>query len=251
MGKSGVSSNDQHSETSLKSTQFQDDHVAGTYSGILRAGIFGVSDGLVSNLALVMGVAGGTSDAGTIVLAGAAGLLAGGFSMAAGEYISMRIQREALERELRLEREHIINYPDEEEASLVEMLEANGLDRTDAERIAEQVHKNVEPAIDFHARFELGIHPTNMGSPSGAAASSFVAFVIGALVPVLPWLFNPKAMVLSIVLSAVALILVGAGATKLTGLHPVKGALRQLFFGAAAATVTFAIGSIIGNILGG
>lgn len=238
-------------DASVDPMLFQDEHVMGTSTGVLRASIFGVSDGLVSNLALVMGVAGGSGDAGTIVLAGTAGLLAGGFSMAAGEYISMRIQREVFERELRLEREHIINYPEEEEASLVQMLEENGLEPSDALRIAQQVHKQVDPAVDFHARFELGIHPTNMGSPAGAAVSSFFAFVLGALIPVLPWLFTSDALAVSMVLSAVALMVVGAGATKVTGLNPVKGGLRQLAFGAAAAAVTFAIGSLIGGSFAG
>ncbi|MCP4004824.1 MAG: hypothetical protein GY725_11560 [bacterium] len=243
--KSGQQAPDEEHDVEPQPAEFQDNHLEDTSSGILRAGIFGASDGLVSNLALVMGVAGGTSDPEAVILAGTAGLLAGGFSMAAGEYVSMRTQREVLERELRLEREHILNHPEEEEAHLVELLQQNGLSEEDALRVAAQVHANIDPAVDFHARFELGIHPTTMGSPVGAALSSFLAFVIGALVPLLPWFFLSEAVVVSMGLSAVALLLVGGGVTKVTGLSPVKGALRQLAFGVAAAGVTYWIGRLI------
>jgi VIT1/CCC1 family predicted Fe2+/Mn2+ transporter len=221
-------------------------HAEDPQSGILRASVFGVSDGLVSNLALVMGVAGGTQDPSLIVLAGVAGLLAGAFSMAAGEYVSMQTQRERLQRELALEREHIERYPAEEQAHLAQLLAQNGLDPEDARRVAAQVHRRVGPAVDFHAVFELGIHPSSLGRPSDAALSSFLSFCVGAAVPLLPWFLTRDALVATMVASALALAVVGALATRLTGRSPWYGALRQLAVGALSAGVTYSIGRAIG-----
>jgi len=226
---------------------FQDDHVEDKGSGVLRASVFGASDGLVSNAALVMGVAGGTSDPDTVVLAGTAGLLAGAFSMAAGEYVSMRTQREVLERELRLEREHIVAFPKEEEAHLARMLADEGLEPHEAQRMSAKIHEKLEAALDFHARFELGINPHDLGAPTMAALSSFTSFVLGALVPLVPWLVTVDALAYSVALSALSLLGVGAAVTRLTHRSPIWGALRQFSFGAAAATVTYAIGSLIGG----
>jgi len=225
------------------------DHLQNTGSGVIRASIFGVSDGLVSNLALVMGVAGGTSSGDAVILAGSAGLLAGAFSMAVGEYVSMQTQREVMERELQLEREHILLYPDEEEAHLQDLLRRAGLDPNDARRMAQKIHERIDPAVDFHALLELGIVPGQLGSPIAAALFSFLSFVVGAVIPLLPWLFASRALVWSLVVSAAALLVVGGVATIVTHRHFVVGALRQLFFGAAAAAVTFAIGHMIGTHL--
>lgn len=223
------------------------DHLPNTGSGIIRASIFGVSDGLVSNLALVMGVAGGTANSQTVILAGSAGLLAGAFSMAVGEYVSMQTQREVMERELRLEREHILLYPKEEEAHLEELLGQAGIEASEAHRMARKIHEQIDPAVDFHALLELGIVPRQLGSPVRAAFSSFVAFVLGALIPLLPWFFSEQAFVASLVVSALALLAVGGVATTVTHRHWLAGALRQLFFGTTAAAVTFAIGRWIGT----
>jgi VIT1/CCC1 family predicted Fe2+/Mn2+ transporter len=212
---------------------FENDHADDKSSGVLRAGVFGASDGLVSNTALVMGVAGGTTDTQTIVLAGTAGLLAGAFSMAAGEYVSMRAQREVLERELKLEREHIESHPEEEAASLAHMLADAGLEFADAERMAEKIHENLDPATEFHARFELGIDPSDLGAPTQSAVASFLAFVLGAAVPLIPWIVVENALWPSVWLSALALLCVGAAVTRATRRNPVFGALRQLAFGAA------------------
>lgn len=225
---------------------YENEHAGDPQSGILRASIFGVSDGLVSNLALVMGVAGGSADPGMVVLAGVAGLLAGAFSMGAGEYISMQTQREMLERELAVEREHIENYPQEEEAHLAELLAQNGLERDDARRVAAQVHRRVGRAVDFHAVFELGIHPNSLGAPRGASFWSFVSFSLGAIVPLLPWLLTPHALVPTIVLSGVALLAVGALATRFTHQNAWYGATRQLGVGALSAAVTYGVGLVIG-----
>ena len=212
---------------------------------MLRASVFGASDGLVSNLALVTGVAGGTGDPGVVVVAGVAGLLAGAFSMAAGEYISMKTQRELLERELALEREHILKYPAEEEAHLAELLAANGIDSDDARRIASQIHRSIDPAVEFHALFELGFHPKFLGEPRSAAGWSFASFGVGAFVPVLPWLVSENPLVPSLALSAVALLGVGALATRLTHRKAWYGAARQLLIGGMAAAVTFAVGLLL------
>lgn len=223
-----------------------DEHGSAQDGGLLRASVFGVSDGLVSNLGLVMGVAGGFAEPGTVVLAGVAGLLAGAFSMAVGEYVSMQTQRELAERELHRERVHLRRYPEEEESHLAGMLHDAGLETGQAKQMAATIHREHEHALRFHAVLELGINPSELGSPRLAAGSSFVAFVAGAAVPLLPWIFVDDALLPSMGLSSVALLGVGAAATLATGYSPWKGALRQLGFGWLAAAVTYAIGSWIG-----
>jgi VIT1/CCC1 family predicted Fe2+/Mn2+ transporter len=225
------------------------EHLDDTNSGTLRASVFGVSDGLVSNLALVMGVAGGAAEASTVVLAGTAGLLAGAFSMAAGEYISMQTQRETMERELRVEREHILKFPEEEQAHLSNLLAEGGLEREAAEALAARIHADIDLSVDFHALHELGIVPTQLGSPGAAAIASFVSFVIGAAVPLIPWLILADALVASMLASALALVIVGAALTRVTERHPVIGGARQLLFGAGAAGVTYLIGSALGSAM--
>ena len=225
---------------------FEAEHAEDPQSGILRASVFGVSDGLVSNLALVMGVHGGNGDPEVILLAGIAGLLAGAFSMGAGEYISMRTQREVLERELALEREHILRYPAEEEAHLAELLAENGLDEAEAVRLAAQIHRRVEPAVGFHALFELGIHPKSLGAPPAAALWSFVSFAGGASLPLLPWIFTDQGLVPSLLLSAIGLLAVGAAVTRLTTRPAWYGATRQLLVGAVSAAITYAVGTLVG-----
>jgi VIT1/CCC1 family predicted Fe2+/Mn2+ transporter len=193
-----------------------------------------------------MGVAGGSGDPSVIVLAGTAGLLAGAFSMSAGEYVSMQTQREMLEHELAVEREHIQRYPEEEQAHLALLLAENGLDAEDARRVAAQVHRRLDPAVDFHALFELGIHPRSLGSPRAAALWSFLSFAVGASVPLLPWLLTPDALVPTLVVSALALLGVGGAATRLTHQKPWYGAGRQLGIGALSAAVTFVVGTLVG-----
>ena len=226
----------------------ENEHAQDPQSGILRASIFGVSDGLVSNLALVMGVAGGSGDPAVVVLAGVAGLLAGAFSMGAGEYISMQTQREMLEHELAVEREHIRKYPEEEQAHLAQLLAENGLEPEDARRVAAQVHRQLDPAVDFHAVFELGIHPGSLGAPRAAALWSFSSFVVGASVPLAPWLLTADAFLPTLVVSALALVGVGGAATRLTHQKLWYGAGRQLVVGALSAAVTFAVGTLVGVV---
>ena len=223
-------------------------HRAGR-SGTLRAVIFGVSDGLVSNLALVMGVAGASKGEGNFVLlAGIAGLLAGAFSMAAGEYISMQSQRELFERQIALEKAELEAMPEEEQAELASLYRAKGFSESEANLIAERMFRDPEHALDTLVREELGLDPDELGSALGAAGGSFVAFGIGAAIPVLPYLLaaGQWAFMLSIGLSLAGLFAVGAGVSLLTGRGLLFSGGRQVLIGAAAAVVTYLVGLVIG-----
>ena len=218
-------------------------------SGTLRATIFGVSDGLVSNLSLVMGVAGAAeSNESFILLAGLAGLLAGAFSMAAGEYISMQSQRELFERQIALERAELEAAPEEEEAELAGIYRAKGFTEAEAARIAHRLVADPDTALDTLVREELGLDPDQLGSPWGAAIGSFLAFAVGALVPVLPYIIGEGALAfqLSLGLSLLALFAVGAGVSLLTGRGILFGGARQALIGLAAAAVTYGVGRVIG-----
>ena len=218
----------------------------------LRAAVFGANDGLVSNLSLVMGVAGAVSDNSLIVLAGIAGLLAGAFSMAAGEYISMQSQRELFERQIAIEREEMRVMPEEELAELAAIYRAKGLPAADAQRVAENLMKDPAKALDTKVREELGLDPDELGSPFGAAWSSFVAFAMGAVVPLLPFLLGNglPALVAALGLSFAALFTVGALVSLVTGRGMIFSGLRQVAIGAIAAAVTYAVGTLIGANLG-
>jgi VIT1/CCC1 family predicted Fe2+/Mn2+ transporter len=230
-------------------------HRAGR-SGTLRAVIFGVSDGLVSNLALVMGVAGAGAAVGEgrfVLLAGIAGLLAGAFSMAAGEYISMQSQRELFERQIALERAELEAMPDEEEAELAAVYRAKGFTPEEARTIAKRMFVDPEHALDTLVREELGLDPAELGSAWGAAFGSFVAFALGAIVPVVPYLFGSGAAAfwVAITASLAALFLVGAGVSLLTGRSLVFSGARQVGIGATAAVVTYFVGTAIGVSVAG
>jgi VIT1/CCC1 family predicted Fe2+/Mn2+ transporter len=218
-------------------------------SGSLRAGVFGVSDGLVSNTALVMGFAGSGSSRTAILLAGIAGLLAGAFSMAAGEYVSMSSQREMYQREISLEAQEVAEKPEEERAELVLLYRAKGLDRADAERLADRIMANPEVALDTLAREELGLDPDELGSPWSAAISSLLAFALGAFVVVLPYLIRggSAALLAAIALAVLALFAVGAGIGILNGRSALRSGVRQVIAGGLAAAVTFGVGHLIGT----
>jgi VIT1/CCC1 family predicted Fe2+/Mn2+ transporter/rubrerythrin len=218
-------------------------------SGTVRAVIFGVSDGLVSNLSLVMGVAGAASGQPRfILLAGIAGLLAGASSMAAGEYISMQSQRELFERQIELERAELEAMPEEEEAELAAVYRSKGFTQDEAATIAHRLFGDRETALDTLVREELGLDPDELGSPWSAAAGSFIAFGIGAAIPVIPYLFGGGGVVfaLALVLSLAALFVVGAGVSLLTGRSAVFSGLRQVAIGAGAAAVTYLVGTLVG-----
>ena len=220
----------------------------GDRSGALRAGVFGVSDGLVSNTALVMGFAGSGVSRTVTLLAGVAGLLAGAFSMAAGEYVSMSSQREMYQREISLEETELAEKPEEEHAELVLIYRAKGLSRTDAEQLADKIMADRSVALDTLAREELGLDPDELGSPWSAAASSLLAFALGAFVVVVPYLAGSgtAALVTAIVLALAAMFGVGASIGALNGRNAVRSGFRQVLAGALAAAVTFGVGYLIG-----
>lgn len=230
-------------------------HRAGR-SGTLRAIIFGVSDGLVSNLALVMGVAGASAAVGEgrfVLLAGVAGLLSGAFSMAAGEYISMQSQRELFERQIELERAELEAMPEEEQQELAAVYVAKGFTPDEAQTIAARMFQDPQHALDTLVREELGLDPDELGSAWGAAIGSFMAFGIGAIIPVVPYLFGSGsgAFWAAIVASLAALFLVGAGVSLLTGRSLLYSGARQVGIGAAAAAVTYVVGHAIGVSVAG
>jgi VIT1/CCC1 family predicted Fe2+/Mn2+ transporter len=220
-----------------------------TKSGTLRAAIFGVNDGLVSNTSLIMGFAGAGVDKAVILLAGIAGLLAGAFSMGAGEYISMKVQREVYERLIHLEAHELAMEPEEEREELAQIYVRKGVPAELAARLAESVMADPKLALDTHAREELGLDPEHgLGSPWGAAASSFLTFSFGALVPLAPFLFasGVGATVVSATLAGLTLAAVGAAMSVLTGKSAVASGARQLLVGGIAAAITFGIGTILG-----
>ena len=221
----------------------------GDRSGALRAAVFGVNDGLVSNTSLVMGFAGSGAAHTVILFAGLAGLLAGAFSMAAGEYISMRSQREAYQREISLEAEELREDPAAEAEELALIYRAKGLDAEEAERVAATIMKDQDSALDTMAREELGLDPDELGSPWSAAFSSLLAFTLGAVVVVLPYLFGSglAALVAAIALACLALFAVGATIGLLNGRTPMRAGIRQLLVGGAAALLVFGIGHLIGG----
>lgn len=239
-------------ETAEEITQAEPWHRA-SRSGTLRAVIFGVSDGLLSNLSLVMGVAGAGPDQRFVILAGLAGLLAGAFSMGAGEYISMQSQREVFERQIALERAELAAVPEEEEAELAAIYRAKGFTPDEARAVAARMFRNPAAALDALVREELGLDPGELGSPLGAAFGSFAAFAVGAAVPVLPYLVlnGATAFVVSAVASLIGLFTVGALVTLLTGRSALYSGARQVAIGVAAAGVTYLVGRVIGVSVGG
>lgn len=215
--------------------------------GWLRPAVFGASDGLVSNFALIAGVAGGSSDNKVVLLAGMAGLAAGAFSMAAGEWISVRSQAEHALAEIEIERNEILKRPKAEERELAHMYVAKGLDPDLAREVARQISLNPEVALDVHVREELGIDPDDLPSAGLAAGSSFASFAIGALVPVLPYLLGASALWPAVVVTLIGLFLAGAFVTRLTPRHWWYGGLRQVLVGAVAALITYGFGSLVGG----
>jgi VIT1/CCC1 family predicted Fe2+/Mn2+ transporter len=221
----------------------------GEVGGVLRAVVFGVNDGLVSNFSLVMGVAGGTSNNSIVILAGIAGLVAGAFSMASGEWISIRSQRELYENELRIEQEELRAFPEEERDELEMIYRAKGLSHDAARTLVDTLMNRNDVALDTLAREELGLDPATLQSPWVAAGSSFLAFALGASLPVIPFLFGSGAAptIVAAVLSIVALFGVGAATSIFTGRHAGRAGLRMALMGAVVAAVTFGIGTLVGQ----
>lgn len=225
-----------------------------TSGNTLRAAVLGANDGLLSNLSLVMGVAGANSSGQAILITGFAGLLAGACSMALGEWLSVQSSRELYERQIRIEQQELEEAPAEEEEELALIYEAKGLPTVQARTLASRIMQNQEMALDTLSREELGIDPNELGGSAWIAAiTSFFLFAIGAIIPVIPFLFLQGAIALwaSLLLSGLALFLIGAGITLLTGRSVLFSGIRQVLFGLAAAGITFGSGRLLGVSLSG
>ncbi|WIX75062.1 VIT1/CCC1 transporter family protein [Amycolatopsis carbonis] len=214
--------------------------------GWLRPTVFGAVDGLVTNAALIAGVGGSGVTPHTIVLTGLAGLVAGAFSMGAGEYVSVTNQNELVQAEVALEADMHARFPQQEHDELVSRFVSYGADDDTARRMAEAVARDPDQALRLHTREELGVDPQDLPSAPLAGGASFVAFSIGALLPLLPYLFGASTLVVSLILTAVALLAGGMTVGKLTGRPLVHSGLRQLVLGALAVAVTYGIGQLIG-----
>jgi VIT1/CCC1 family predicted Fe2+/Mn2+ transporter len=219
--------------------------------GTVRAAVFGVSDGLVSNVALILGVAAAASTRSNVLVAGVAGLLAGSASMAAGEYVSMKAQAELVERELAIEKRSIAKQPEMETRELAAIYRKRGADAETAKRMAEQVHQDPEIALDVHAREELGVDPDETGNPAAAALSSFFAFAIGAMIPLFPWFFSEgnAAVIASSILGLIAAATVGVVLARFTERSMLRTAGRQVGWAVVACSVTWVIGSWLGAVV--
>ncbi|MDF3288653.1 MULTISPECIES: VIT1/CCC1 transporter family protein [Streptomyces] len=218
--------------------------------GWLRPAVFGAMDGLVSNFALMTGVAGGHVSNKTIVIAGLVGLAAGAFSMAAGEYTSVASQRELVEAELELERLELRRNPKDELYELAKLYESRGVEPKLAMEVARQLSADPEQALEIHAREELGIDPSDLPSPLVAAVSSFGSFAAGALLPLLPYLLGATALWPALVVALLGLFACGAVVARVTARSWWFSGLRQLVLGGAAAGVTFLLGSLFGTAVG-
>lgn len=223
---------------------------ANVTGGWLRPAVFGAMDGLVSNFALIAGVAGGGASRQVIILAGLAGLSAGAFSMAAGEYTSVASQAENAEAEIAKERAELESNPAAELAELAAMYVERGVDPELAHEVARQIHRDPENAVTVHAREELGVTLEDLPSPMLAAVSSFLSFAVGAIIPVVPYLLGADALLPVVIVSLLGLFACGAIVTRITSRPWWYGGLRQLGLGALAAALTYAIGNLVGAGLG-
>lgn len=222
------------------------------YGGSLRAAVFGINDGLISNFGLVMGVAGANVEPRFILAAGVAGLLAGAFSMAAGEYVSVRSQRELYEQQVALEAQELEASPEEEMEELSLIYQAKGIPGGQATELARRILSNPDTAVATLAREELGLDPESLDSPWAAAISSFVAFTIGAILPVIPYLIlrSAAALPVSAVVCGVALFVIGSLISIFTGRNMLYSGVRMVTIGALAAGVTFLVGRLLGVSVG-
>jgi VIT1/CCC1 family predicted Fe2+/Mn2+ transporter len=214
----------------------------------LRAAVFGVNDGLISNMSLILGVAGASTDPHFIVIAGIAGLLAGACSMGAGEYISVLSQREVFEYQIAIEKEELNEYPEEEKEELALIYEARGVPIEDAVKIANLMIDNPETGLNALVREELGLNPEDLVSPAGAMFASFFSFALGALIPLFPFLLGASSwnLSISIIMTAASLFCIGALLSLYTNRNPLLLGLRMLLVGALAGTLTYLIGWLLG-----
>jgi VIT1/CCC1 family predicted Fe2+/Mn2+ transporter len=229
----------------------QHHHHSDVSGGWLRAAVFGAMDGLVTNIALVAGVGGGGADRGVIILTGMAGLVAGAFSMALGEFASVDTQNDAVANEVAAEREEIRRHPLVEEAELAQTYREMGLSRSTAEAMAREVHADPELAVKVHVAQELGVDLDDQPSPWVAAVSSFLCFAVGGVIPLVPFLLGSSSLLVGLLVGAVGLFVVGALTARFTQRGWLFSGLRQLAFGAIAAGATYVVGMLIGvNVAG-
>jgi vacuolar iron transporter family protein len=233
--------------------QLEGRHRAGG-GNALRAAVLGANDGLLSNLSLVMGVAGASLSNKSILITGAAGLLAGAFSMALGEWLSVQSARELFQHQISIEAREIAGAPEEEEQELALIYQAKGLGEDTAKELARKIMSDSETTLDTLAREELGVNPEELGGSAWEASfTSFILFALGAIIPLSPFFFlnGTNAIIVSLAVSGLGMFLIGAAITLLTGRNAVTAGLRQVLFGLAAAGVTFGIGKLIGGRIGG
>jgi VIT1/CCC1 family predicted Fe2+/Mn2+ transporter len=219
--------------------------------GWLRPAVFGAMDGLVTNIGLVAGVGGGGAPPKVIVLTGMAGLVAGAFSMALGEYASVETQNNAVRAEVAVERAELERNPAAEQAELADMYARMGLSRETADRVAAEVHADPELAVRVHVTQELGVNPEEQPSPVTAGVSSFLAFSLGALLPILPFLVGMQSLLAGLAVGGAGLFVAGVLVARYTTRTWWQNGLRQLLFGAIAAGATFLVGHLIGVSVGG
>lgn len=212
--------------------------------GWLRPTVFGMMDGLVSNFALIAGVAGASANSSQVALAGLAGLVGGAFSMATGEYISVQSQNESTHAELAVELHELRHNAAAEQAELAQSFVQRGVDHDTAEKVAAQLSRDPEQALLVHAQEELGVDPTQLPSPRTAALSSLASFSIGALLPLLPYLFGATTVVISAIIAVLALFGAGALSSKVTTRSWLYAGSRQLVLGVVAAAITFGVGGL-------
>jgi vacuolar iron transporter family protein len=215
--------------------------------GRLRPAVFGAMDGLVTNVSLIAGVGGGGAVQHTVILSGLAGLVAGSFSMATGEFTSVKSQNELVDSEVEIERAALTNHPQEEHEELVGFFVDMGVTKDLADQVAMQISKKPENALKVHTSQELGVDSSELPSPLQAALLSFISFAIGALVPLLPYLFGATVLWLSLAVTAFALAITGGAVAWLTGRPIALGVLRQVGLAVLAAGVTYAVGRGIGS----
>lgn len=240
-------SQDTHSATPAYVSPHDYDHShADVSSGWLRAAVFGAMDGLVSNTGLLVGVAAAGASSGIIILTGVSGLLAGGISMALGEYSSVKSANEQLDKEVRTESEALKRNPTGEERELTEQFVRLGMSPQTAAQAAQEVHLNHDAALSLHLSTELGLTISDRPSPWVAALSSLAAFSTGALIPLLPYLFGGSSLILALCFAFFGLAVTGGTAARFARKSLVRGALRQLLFGAAAMAITYTIGQLLG-----
>ncbi|CAN5608191.1 VIT1/CCC1 transporter family protein [soil metagenome] len=214
--------------------------------GWLRPAVFGAMDGLVSNFALIAGVAAGSGNSSIVVLAGLAGLTAGAFSMAAGEYTSVASQGELARAEIAIEREELRRRPDAERNELAQLYVERGVEPGLAQEVARQLSRDPDQALEIHVREELGLDPRDLPSPYVAAVSSFLSFAVGAAVPVLPYLLGATSLVPALIVALLGLFLTGAAVSTVTSRSWLYSGTRQLVLGGVAAAITYLLGTVVG-----